>query len=132
MLTFSGRLSSVKSRALKEAGSGRGSGARESPPAPCNVVCSHVCPNSWFLSLLFQGDSGSPLVCESDNTWTQVGLVSWGINCDQVPVPSVYTDITEYNEWVRYVLSQASRMDSMGVLVLYLSPVLHLALLVAL
>ncbi|GAB1294740.1 Putative inactive serine protease 43 [Apodemus speciosus] len=78
------------------------------------------------------GDSGSPLVCESDNTWTQVGLVSWGISCDQVPVPSVYTDITEYNEWVRYILSQASRMDFMGVLVLYLSPVLHLALLVAL
>lgn len=58
--------------------------------------------------------------------------MSWGSSCGQVPVPAIYTDITEYNQWVRYVLSQASHMDSMGVLVLYLSLMLHLALLVAL
>lgn len=58
--------------------------------------------------------------------------MSWGINCNGVPVLSVYTDIAEYNEWVSYVLSQASRMDPMGILVLYLSLVFPLALLVAL
>lgn len=86
-------------------------------------------PNSWFLSLLFQGNSGSPLVCESDNTWTQVAIVSWSINYSQVLVPSVYTDIAEYKEWVKFVLSRAPCVDFMGVLVLYLSPVLHLTLL---
>ncbi|KAL1782555.1 serine protease 42 [Sigmodon hispidus] len=78
------------------------------------------------------GDSGNPLVCESDNTWIQVGIVSWGIDCGRLSVPSVYTDIAEYNEWVRYVLSQASCMDSMEVMVLPLSLVLQLAILVML
>ncbi|XP_028642888.1 serine protease 42-like [Grammomys surdaster] len=78
------------------------------------------------------GNSGNPLVCESDNTWTQVGIMSWGVSCGQALVPSIYTDITEYDQWVRYVLSQASHMESMGVLVLTLSLMLHLALLVAL
>ncbi|OBS60066.1 hypothetical protein A6R68_08806 [Neotoma lepida] len=75
------------------------------------------------------GDSGSPLVCESDNTWIQVGIVSWGIDCGQVSVPSVYTDIAEYSEWLKYILSEISCADSMGVLVLPLSLVLPLAIL---
>ncbi|XP_021085598.1 putative inactive serine protease 43 [Mesocricetus auratus] len=78
------------------------------------------------------GDSGSPLVCESDNTWIQVGIVSWGISCGGNTVPSVYTDIAEYNEWVKDILSQASCMDSGGVLVLYLSLMLQLVILVML
>ncbi|ELR52711.1 Serine protease 42, partial [Bos mutus] len=28
-----------------------------------------------------QGDSGGPLVCEFNNSWVQVGIVSWGIGC---------------------------------------------------
>ncbi|XP_042138062.2 serine protease 43-like isoform X2 [Peromyscus maniculatus bairdii] len=78
------------------------------------------------------GDSGSPLVCESDNTWIQVGIVSWGINCGQVSVPSVYTDIAEYDEWLKYILSRTSCVDSPGVLVLSLSLVPQLAILVTL
>lgn len=42
------------------------------------------------------------------------------------------TDITEYNDWVKYIFSQASHMDSMGVLVLHLSLELHLAILATL
>ncbi|CAH6777623.1 putative inactive serine protease 43 [Phodopus roborovskii] len=78
------------------------------------------------------GDSGSPLVCESDNRWIQVGIVSWGINCGRTSIPSVYTDIAEYNEWIKYILSQASCMDCMGVLILHLSLMLQLAVLVTL
>ncbi|XP_057624403.1 putative inactive serine protease 43 [Chionomys nivalis] len=78
------------------------------------------------------GDSGSPLVCESENTWTQVGIVSWGINCDEVPVPLVYTDIAEYDAWLKDILSLASCTDAMGVLVLHLSLALQLAILVML
>ncbi|EDL08995.1 testis serine protease 3 [Mus musculus] len=96
------------------------------------VIKGMICGLQDSGQSLCWGDSGNPLVCESDNTWTQVGIMSWGINCNGVPVLSVYTDIAEYNEWVSYVLSQASRMDPMGVLVLYLSLVFPLALLVAL
>ncbi|XP_005348259.1 serine protease 44-like [Microtus ochrogaster] len=77
------------------------------------------------------GDSGSPLVCESENTWTQVGIVSWGINCDEVPVPLVYTDIVEYDSWLKDILSLASCTNAMGVLVLHLSLALQLAILVS-
>lgn len=87
---------------------------------------------SWFLSPLFQEESGSPLVCESENTWTQVGIVSWGTNCDKVTVPLVYTDIAKYDAWLKHILSQASCMDAMGVLVLYLSLVLQLVILMML
>uniref|UniRef100_A0A8C2LUU4 Serine protease 43 n=1 Tax=Cricetulus griseus TaxID=10029 RepID=A0A8C2LUU4_CRIGR len=78
------------------------------------------------------GDSGSPLVCESDNRWTQVGIVSWGINCGSTAVPSVYTDIVEYKEWVKYILSQPSCVDSVGLMVLHLLLMLQLAILVML
>ncbi|KAL6031518.1 hypothetical protein STEG23_005896, partial [Scotinomys teguina] len=42
-----------------------------------------------------QGDSGGPLVCEFNETWVQVGIVSWGIGCGRKGFPGVYTEVPQ-------------------------------------
>uniref|UniRef100_A0A8C6E7G1 Peptidase S1 domain-containing protein n=1 Tax=Moschus moschiferus TaxID=68415 RepID=A0A8C6E7G1_MOSMO len=61
-----------------------------------------------------KGDSGGPLVCQFNNTWIQMGIVSWGVHCALKEVPAVYTDIRFYKEWVYDAMSQASTLDSGG------------------
>ncbi|KAM5232177.1 serine protease 44-like [Hipposideros larvatus] len=64
-----------------------------------------------------QGDSGGPLVCEYNQTWVQVGIVSWGIGCGRRHFPGVYTEVSVYKDWITDHMNQASR-DSAGFLVL--------------
>uniref|UniRef100_A0A8C0WRC0 Peptidase S1 domain-containing protein n=1 Tax=Castor canadensis TaxID=51338 RepID=A0A8C0WRC0_CASCN len=64
-----------------------------------------------------QGDSGGPLVCELNETWMQVGIVSWGIGCGRKGFPGVYTEVSFYKDWVIRQLSQASCWDSAGFLI---------------
>jgi len=52
------------------------------------------------------GDSGGPLMIERKKankprkSWTQVGLVSWGIDCGTEGVPGVYTNVQHYLKWI--------------------------------
>ncbi|XP_062055929.1 serine protease 44-like [Lepus europaeus] len=55
-----------------------------------------------------QGDSGGPLVCEFNETWIQVGIVSWGADCGATPIPAVYTQVSEYRDWVDTILRSAA------------------------
>ncbi|XP_069907034.1 serine protease 44-like [Oryctolagus cuniculus] len=74
-----------------------------------------------------QGDSGGPLVCEIRKTWFQVGIVSWGVNCGAAPVPAVYTQVSEYREWIKTIVSQAPCVHSVGICLVLLGLVLLLA-----
>ncbi|XP_068156172.1 trypsin II-P29-like [Drosophila tropicalis] len=49
-----------------------------------------------------QGDSGGPLVC-SDGTLA--GIVSWGNGCAQYGYPGIYTNISSYIKYIKYVNS---------------------------
>lgn len=55
-----------------------------------------------------QGDSGGSPVCEYNQTWVQVGIVSWGTGCGYTNVPGVYTDIAFYSKWIVGMVNQAT------------------------
>uniref|UniRef100_A0A4W2GJY5 tryptase n=1 Tax=Bos indicus x Bos taurus TaxID=30522 RepID=A0A4W2GJY5_BOBOX len=61
-----------------------------------------------------QGDSGGPLVCEFNNSWVQVGIVSWGIGCGRSGYPGVYTEVSFYKDWLIARVSKTSHTGSTG------------------
>ena len=40
-----------------------------------------------------QGDSGGPLMANNRGTWELVGLTSWGVDCEQKGLPTMYAAI---------------------------------------
>ena len=60
---------------------------------------------NWII--LFQGDGGGPLVCEKDDQWYQVGIVSFGIGCGRRNVPGVYTNVEAYGPWIEETILAA-------------------------
>lgn len=51
-----------------------------------------------------QGDSGGPLACDIDGVWTQIGVVSWGLDCPS-PLPAVYTNVIHHQNWIKATIS---------------------------
>ncbi|XP_072135244.1 chymotrypsinogen 2-like [Mobula birostris] len=46
------------------------------------------------------GDSDDPLVCQKDNVWNLVGIVSWGSGYCSTSTPGVYARVTELRDWI--------------------------------
>ncbi|XP_023403890.1 putative serine protease 42 [Loxodonta africana] len=57
-----------------------------------------------------QGDSGGPMVCEYNQTWMQVGIVSWGLGCGRHGTPGIYTEVSAYRNWLGSVLSRSTSL----------------------
>ncbi|XP_040823374.1 serine protease 48 [Ochotona curzoniae] len=51
-----------------------------------------------------KGDSGGPLACDIDGVWTQIGVVSWGLDCPS-PLPAVYTNVIYHQNWIKATIS---------------------------
>ncbi|XP_051023892.1 serine protease 38 [Acomys russatus] len=49
-----------------------------------------------------EGDSGSPLVCKLNQSWLQIGIVSWGRGCAQPLYPGVFANVSYFLSWIRY------------------------------
>ncbi|WP_434762755.1 trypsin-like serine protease [Vibrio fortis] len=47
-----------------------------------------------------QGDSGGPIVVKTNNSYEQLGIVSWGVGCAQADAYGVYTNISHFESWI--------------------------------
>lgn len=57
-----------------------------------------------------QGDSGGPLVSLNpfDNTFYQIGIVSWGEGCGREGFPGVYTIVSNFTDWISRTCQNSS------------------------
>ncbi|KAM6166355.1 serine protease 29-like [Erethizon dorsatum] len=55
-----------------------------------------------------KGDSGGPLVCKDSDSWTLVGVVSWGDLCGWSDIPGVYARVQSYVPWIRQHIKSSS------------------------
>ncbi|CAH0383608.1 unnamed protein product [Bemisia tabaci] len=69
------------------------------PAAPGGIIDTMLCAGQTAQDSC-SGDSGGPLMVE-DGTWTQVGIVSWGIGCGKGQYPGVYTRVTHFMPWIK-------------------------------
>ncbi|XP_076379231.1 uncharacterized protein LOC143259719 isoform X2 [Megalopta genalis] len=46
------------------------------------------------------GDSGGPLACHYNGTFTLYGITSWGQHCGKVNKPGVYVRVSYYRRWI--------------------------------
>ncbi|XP_072527468.1 chymotrypsin A-like [Salminus brasiliensis] len=54
------------------------------------------------------GDSGGPLVCQKGESWTLVGIVSWGSGNCSPAIPAVYARITQLRAWMDQTMAAAT------------------------
>ncbi|XP_006868903.1 PREDICTED: serine protease 42-like [Chrysochloris asiatica] len=76
-----------------------------------------------------QGDSGGPMVCEYNDTWMQVGIVSWGLGCGRHGTPGIYTEVSVYRNWLVAVMNRSTCLYSVVTHTLFLFLVLPLGIL---
>ncbi|XP_062380154.1 coagulation factor IXa [Sardina pilchardus] len=57
-----------------------------------------------------QGDSGGPHTMRYKDTWFLTGIVSWGEECAKEGKYGVYTRISHYYSWMRYVMGLSREM----------------------
>ncbi|XP_072902170.1 coagulation factor X-like [Hemitrygon akajei] len=55
-----------------------------------------------------RGDSGGPHVTNHKNTWFLTGIVSWGEGCAQKGKYGIYTKVSKYIKWIKYVMKEMS------------------------
>lgn len=76
-------------------------------PITDNMLClTGVTPEDHSDTCL--GDSGGPLIMESDGGFVQIGITSFGDSpCGQPDVPSVYTRVSQFQAWIKSYVREA-------------------------
>ncbi|XP_052850950.1 phenoloxidase-activating factor 2-like isoform X2 [Drosophila gunungcola] len=67
---------------------------------PASMICAGGEPNQDTCT----GDGGSALFCslgdENPDSYVQVGIVVWGLDCGQKDIPATYTNVAIFREWI--------------------------------
>ncbi|XP_049839818.1 chymotrypsinogen A-like [Schistocerca gregaria] len=66
---------------------------------PGIIVESMLCAHDVDTSACF-GDSGSALVVNTGGSYKQIGIVSFGPECCDPRIPTAYTRVTSFLEWI--------------------------------
>lgn len=73
-----------------------------------DVMCAEVGPNGEDSCL---GDSGSPLMCEENGRWFQVGVVAAGYECGHAHFPGIYSRVAYFTDWIRDTMASYESDD---------------------
>nr|XP_022905873.1 chymotrypsin-1-like [Onthophagus taurus] len=65
---------------------------------------TNLCVSSEDMRGSCSGDSGGPLVIKRRNKFYQIGLVSYGGDCNNTQ-PEVYTKLFDYIDWIKDIIS---------------------------
>lgn len=84
-------------------------------PIPGKTICAGYAEGKKDSC---QGDSGGALVVKKDSVWVQAGIVSFGEGCAKPNKPGVYTEVSEFQDWIKSAIGAA---DNPG-FVTYTSP----------
>ncbi|XP_068951500.1 probable threonine protease PRSS50 [Petaurus breviceps papuanus] len=76
-------------------------------PSIVRIISPNMLCSSYYRGRnVCYGDDGSPLVCEIDNTWFQIGTVSWTLGCIHQQTPGVYSRISKYVTWIQNEIAE--------------------------
>ncbi|KAM8926902.1 putative serine protease 46 [Lycaon pictus] len=64
-----------------------------------------LCVSSEWGMDSCQDNSGSSLVCQVNNSWIQIGVVSWSLSCNRHRLPSIYTSTSQFTHWIKRQIS---------------------------
>ncbi|KAM9059302.1 LOW QUALITY PROTEIN: testisin-like [Megaptera novaeangliae] len=78
----------------------------------CKVLLTHTAS---------QGDPGGPLVCEKNELWIQIGIVSWGVGCGRRNRAGIYTNVSSYFNWIQMLVGRSTPRPDPSQLLLPLS-----------
>lgn len=85
---------------------------------PTRIVGSHFAENTKAMFCAYnvntdacQGDSGGPMIIQDGTKITQIGIISWGIECALKDHPGVYTRLTYYLDWIHKNTQDATYCD---------------------
>jgi secreted trypsin-like serine protease len=75
------------------------------PAAPGGIMDHMMCAGQKGKDSC-SGDSGGPMQIGSGSTWTQIGVVSWGIGCGKSHYPGVYSRVSSLRDWIDKITSE--------------------------
>ncbi|XP_037383797.1 serine protease 46-like isoform X1 [Talpa occidentalis] len=60
-----------------------------------------LCATAYWGLDSCQDNSGSPLVCQMNKTWIQMGVVSWSFGCTKSRFLGIYTSTSYFTPWIK-------------------------------
>jgi secreted trypsin-like serine protease len=77
--------------------------ARDGNPISNKQICSGKMDTGGVG--ICHGDSGGPLMCQTNDTFYITGIVSWSSGCAEKNAPDVLTKVNKYLNWIAQTTS---------------------------